>query len=46
MLFGHSIAKQAVKEEYVQVIFALFAGPADQSYINYNISRQDAKHLR
>lgn len=46
MLFGHSIAKQAVKEEYVQVIFDLLAGQADQSYINYNISSQDAKHLR
>lgn len=29
MIFGVSIAKQAVKEEYVQVIFAFLAGKAD-----------------
>lgn len=29
MVFGHSIAKQAVKEDYMQVIYALLAGRGD-----------------
>lgn len=29
MVFGHSIAKQAVKEDYMQVIYAFLAGRGD-----------------